>query len=573
MKSAAGFFEYSGSTGIAENYEGFNKISSGKFSFFWKDPDIKIIKSDSETVLLSKGCFFDKDVESRNILRTNGNFAVFLYDKKKEELTLARDVLGSVPLYYYDDGNVFYFATHAALLKGYLQKKTLSFKALDSFFTHKAVLAGDSVYEDLYALKAGCKIVKSSSGNFKVERFENVNFTGGTKLSFNDASKVLKDILVSSLGSILKQSPESAVLLSGGLDSNITASLAVNMGVKSVFSAKIKDNDFDESLDAKKAADFYGMEYNEVAIDSFTYDDLYEIAETYEQPFADSSAYPMYKMLKEASVSYKSFLTGDGADELFGGYLRYRAVKAAAAVPSFIKKPLNLAGKIFGTKSGDRSFLSYFKRFSSAMGSSICDINAQWYACFSDEEKKLLLKKNKAELEALNEYKNSCFVSPSLNSIFSSDINFQLADCFNIKTFAPSEKFSIKVSSPFYNKMVLNFSESLPEKWKTTLFDGKIILKKAFKKDLPEFVVKKRKKGFGIPLNSWFRKECKDIAFELLLSDRAAGRDYFDTAYVKNILDDHLSLKNNNGQKIWTLCMFEMWNRVFIDKNDKGNMV
>lgn len=565
MKAAVGFFEYSGGAGVLKNYEGFNKISSGKFTFFWKDTDIKIIENNSETVLLSKGCFFDKESENIDILQRNGNFAAFLYDKKKEELTLARDVLGSVPVYYYDDGRVFYFATHTALLKDFLLNKNVSFHALDSFFTHKAVTAGDSIYEKVYALKAGCKITKPASENFKVESFENINFTGGIKLNFNDASKVLKDIIASSLESLLKQKTGSAVLLSGGLDSNITASLAVKMGVKSVFSAKIKDNDFDESTDAKRAAAFYGMEYNEIAVDSFTYDDLYEIAETYEQPFADSSAYPMYKMLKEASASYKSFLTGDGADELFGGYLRYRAVKAAAAVPSFIKKPLNLAGKIFTAKAGDRSFLSYFKRFSSAMSSSICDINAQWYACFSDEEKKLLFKNNKTDFDALDKYKNSCLVSPSLNSIFLSDINFQLADCFNIKTFAPSEKFSIQVSSPFYNKAVLKFSESLPEKWKTTLFDGKIILKKAFNNDLPEFVVKKRKKGFGIPLNSWFRKECKDIASELLLSERACGRGYFDAGYVKSILDDHLSLKNNNGQKIWALCMFEMWNRACVD--------
>ena len=565
MSFFLGIYSYAGTAvKIPEAFKKYKFSSNGNLSVYHEERGILEIKNTDGCLCAAKGFFYDKKTDGKNIYSSNGNYVSALYDINSDKLTLSRSIFGALPLYFYDDGKVFIFSTHIEYLREFTKNMTANAAALDSYLTHKAVTADKTAYKNIFSLKAGFKAVKIKDEAIKYERYETLNFKADKTKKFQTAAAELKSLISSSLNMILQENPETAVFLSGGLDSNIAASLAAKKGVNSVFSAKIDNTDFDESLYAAKAAKFYGLKYNEVYVGSFNYDDLFELAKVYEQPFADASAYPVYKLMKESSRHYKSFLTGDGADELFGGYLRYRAVKAASAVPGIIKKPLKFLGGIFDVKGGERNLFKYARRFTSALSSSVCDINAAWYAAFSDDEKRLLLTA-KTDFSALDEYKSYCATKRPLDGIFNADINLQLTDCFSLKIFFPAEHFSIAVNSPFYNKEILDFSQSLPEKYKISLSSGKRILKEAFKNDLPDFVIKRRKRGFGIPLNGWFRKESKDLALDLLLSERSLSRNYFNPAYLKKILDDHMSFKDNNGQKIWALCMYEMWNRAFID--------
>ncbi|MCL1971764.1 MAG: asparagine synthase-related protein [Endomicrobia bacterium] len=544
-------YNYSASAQLRE-FGCLKRVSNGKVDVCYDDADVRVLKNDASGLRVAKGFLPGKAPENASV--------AINYDSQNEKLAVSRGILGSVPFYFYDDGKALFFSTHIGIFAA-LAGGITEVNSLDSYFTHKAVTAPGTIYKNIYALKPGETINKSGKEKAIREVYEDIKFKPDSGLKLKESAAALKETLVLSVSSILSRNPETAVFLSGGLDSNITASLAVKQGVKEVFSAKINNDGFDESVLAKKAAKFYSMTYNEVPVGCFTYDDLFEIAQTYEQPFADASAYPIYKLMRAASSKYKSFLTGDGADELFGGYLRYRAVKTAAAVPKIVKKPFKAFGSLFKTSAGERSLSGYIKKFSSAFSSSVCDVNASLYACFSEEEKRALFNDKSIVFKALDEYKSFCSQSPSLSAIFESDIKLQLADCFSLKIFYPAEKFGISVSSPFYDNEVVGFSQKVPEKFKTGFFGGKIILKEAFKNDVPDFAIKKRKRGFGIPLNLWFRTECKDLAYELLLSERALSSGYFNKDFLTGLLDDHMSFRNNNGQKIWALCMFEMWKR------------
>jgi asparagine synthase (glutamine-hydrolysing) len=270
-------------------------------------------------------------------------------------------------------------------------------------------------------------------------------------------------------------------------------------------------------------------------------------------------------------------LTGDGGDESFGGYLRYKAMKGSILLhPLFRlmggKATGFIAGIVPHTETAEaKAPFRYISRLISGLSEPPALRNARWHSIFTDTDKARLysdrmkgeVKKNGvAYLQKVFENANADNV---MDRAYYTDINAYLPECVLVKMDVASMANSLEARSPFLDHKVMEFSASLPSSWKVHGLTTKYILKKAFKDFLPGPIVNRCKMGFGIPLGKWFRDEWKDIFRGIVLSEKALQRGYFNKATLENIYNDHVEGKKDYGYRMWVLLMLELWHNVYCD--------
>ena len=253
MKKLFGIYNYSAAAEF-KPLDGLKRVSNGKIDVFYDDSDVCILKNDISELCIAKDFLPDKTSEA-------GFKSVSLllhYSLENEKLTVSRGIFGAVPFYFYDDGKALFFSTHIGILADFSGGVT-EINALDSYFTHKSVMSTDTIYKNIYALKSGETLKKNGKKEAVKEAYESVKFKPEGGLIFKESAAFLKEKLASSLSSILDRNPKTAVFLSGGLDSNITASLAVKQGVS--ISSPFYDNEivgFSQKIPEKFKTDFFG---------------------------------------------------------------------------------------------------------------------------------------------------------------------------------------------------------------------------------------------------------------------------------------------------------------------------
>ena len=522
--------------------------------------------------------------------KLRGMFAFALWDEREKKLFIARDRVGKKPLYYttLKNGSFIFASEIRALLPALSSEKPdISYRAIDLYLTYQYIPSPYTIFEGVNSLApAHTLVVSRERPDVKTERYWDVDFRRKTKdMSFGDACRKTREILQEATGLRMVADVPLGAFLSGGHDSSIVVGLMSRISTRPVktFSIGFEEEDFSELPYARLAAKHFGTEHNEFVVRPNFIELLPEIVRHYGQPFADSSALPSYVVSRETRRYVTVALNGDGGDETFGGYLRYKALHLSRYLSWFFY--------IIGRKNSerlssavpfrDKKYFRYLSRLISGLALAPAEKNISWHCIFPDEMRYKLYSGEMSEHIAdesgrmiaydylIKMFESRANATDMLDRAFYTDLMTYLPECLLVKMDIASMANSLEARSPFLDHKVIEFSASLPSSWKICGLSTKYILKKTFKDFLPPEIINRPKQGFGIPVGKWFRTSWKDYFREVVISPRAVQRGYFDKGYLEKIFNEHVSGVRDHGYRMWSLLVLELWHRIYID--GRGN--
>ena len=526
-----------------------------------------------------------------------GMFAFCIFDKVQKVMFLCRDRLGEKPLFYGKVNNYFWFGSSLHQLKRFPNfEKKIDRISLEHFLRHGYINAPRSIFKGISKVKPGTFITIDQNLAVTENKYWKPNLHSSTekKLSINECIEKTEELLVQSIKRTVVSDVPIGSFLSGGIDSSVvTALMQANSSKKiKTFTMGVRykgknDSFYDESIFAKKIAKYLGTDHYEDFIDEqVLLDNLQKVNLYYDEPFADSSQLPSMSVAKLARKNVKVVLSGDGADEIFGGYTRYlhtyednKFIKTIHNVPN-IFKPI-LGGVL--TKL-NKNFLNKLSSKASILPSNLGG---------KLEKLGYFLKNNKDDLEQFYDY-GLAESQKNYSRLFNDQTNKFIAekDFYNFKehsnldiktrimlkdlsTYLPGDilakvdratmAYSLESRTPYLDKDLIDFVIGLPIQCKINGLDTKVLLKKILSKYLPKELYNRKKQGFAIPLESWLRTELKEWAFDLLDSDALKNDEYLSDIEVKNTYHSFL----NYGLKAelsWYLLSYISWKKHYFDE-------
>jgi len=366
--------------------------------------------------------------------------------------------------------------------------------------------------------------------------------------------------------------------LSGGVDSSTVVALMAQESDRPVktFSIGFEEQDFSELKYAKRVAEYVGAEYNEFIVKPNALEILPTLVEHYGEPYADPSAIPTYYVSRETRKHVTVALNGDGGDESFVGYERHVAMKFAEVyrkLPGPLRK--YVVEPSFGAIPSPTNFRNRFvrfQRFLKAASMPKAERYFLWLSTFDDVAKQKLygdefrsVRSDFDPIKYLAPYVNYNNGTGVVDASLMADFMHYLPNDLLVKVDIASMANSLEARSPFLDHKVIEFAATLPEHIKQKGRDTKSLLKKVAGNLVPKDVVYRQKMGFAVPLKRWLQHEMHDFTREVLLSERATGRQLFSSGEVERIILDHQNGAKDNSWKIWTLLMLELWFQRFID--------
>jgi len=526
--------------------------------------------------LLAKGVTFNTSSDTEVILKLyehygvncvnelNGMFAFSIYDKKKKEVFIARDRFGEKPIYFNKSNNEIIWASELkSIIKEKPELKKISQNSLHIFLSLSYIPAPYTIYEDIHKLEPGCSmVINIETLNFTIQRYWNIQSSDPNCRikNYSEASKKLNNLLFDSIEKRMIADVPVGVFLSGGVDSTIIASAMSKISNQKIktFTVSYKNRRYDESVRAAIIAKQINSEHFECLLN---YDELIgdidKVILNYDEPYADPSCLPTYFISRKTAQFVKVALTGDGGDEVFGGYNKYLLHTYGKLyqtfVPDFVSKHIiePTLNKLAKKNVDSKSFLTRSKKLFDSLGSDTVNnhLSIIQLGFKEDSLAKLCTSLNIFDI-------NKCLngiIGPisdqfetSLKKARLIDTKISLEGDLLVKVDRASMLASLECRAPFLDHRIMEFSYSIPDKFLINGNNRKKILKDTFSYLLPNNFFKSPKVGFEIPIGEWFRNELKE-------------------EFVNKIIEDHLSTKVDNSWKIWTLYCFQKWyNQNFI---------
>ena len=528
-------------------------------------------KTDTEVII---HLFEDCGEECVNFLR--GMFAFAIWDKKEELLFLARDRVGKKPLFYYQDGENFYFASEfAALLESGKVKKTIDRRALDYYITFGYIPAPLSIYQNVCKLMPGQALIVKEN-RIRLKHYWQPDYSAKINISEDEAAQRLLALLEEAVKIRLSSDVPLGVFLSGGIDSSTIVGLMSRLTSKvRTFSIGFEERGYDELTFARNIADRFGTEHNEFIVRPNAMEVLPSLIERYGEPYADSSCIPTYYVSRETRKYVTVALNGDGGDELFAGYERYQAMLIADVyekMPSVFKKITARVARILPDSLEHKNKLRRLRRFIDAAGLPEECRYIRWVSIFDPGLKKMLYNNDflaslpeENRLALVTSYLSRADITNLLDRLLLTDTCSYLPGDLLVKVDIASMTNSLEARSPFLDQKVMEFAARLPAGYKIKGLVKKYILKKAVSGFLPRENIHRRKMGFGMPIGKWFREDLKGLLTDTLLSEVSLKRGYFQPETVKGMVKEHLAGKKDNAFQLWSLLMLELWHRRFYD--------
>ncbi len=562
-----------------------------KYNINWKS------NSDTETLLQTINYLGVN--ESLKIFE--GMFSFCLFDKNKKKIFLVRDKFGEKPLYYGVIGNNFVFGSELKIFNFFPNfNKKISKKALSMYLKYSYIPEPLSIYEKIFKLNAG-EILELDLNkiNYKNPKyFENLKKTKWYNLNVeyennkNNKSPLinLDEILNESVSESLISDVEVGSFLSGGLDSSLISSIAQKHSKKKIktFSICFKNDDYNEQVYSKMVSEYIKSDHKEIFVTNDEMFKYYEkIADIYDEPFSDSSQIPTSILSKFASENVKVCLTGDGADELFGGYNRYIFINKISYLSKFLPKYLGNSLSFIISKLSFRTLKllsEYINKLFFSKNLVQLDNKLQKLG--------IILKDTSSEtqmylnlIEAIYDKNNSAFIYDDnddyhYNNIFSKyNFNENLSSTEKImnidrdmyltgdilhKVDRAAMHYSLETRVPFLNSKIVNFSSSLPLELKIKNQRGKYILRELSKKYLPKQISIRNKMGFSVPLNSWIRDYSDLFENNFHLNKEYLIELGFNFGSIISHFKQNKMQKRNWSTYLWNLIIFERWLKKYI---------
>ena len=520
---------------------------------------------DTETVLHA---FLQWDTACFERLR--GMFAIAIWTEATHRLVIARDRLGIKPLYVAQQGDELYFGSELKAIFAHPEiERRISLPALDCYLALNYIPAPWTMIEGITKVMPGTW-VEWRDGMVRSESYWSLPTPQAESMSMESACEELDSLLQQSVREHLLSDVPLSVWLSGGLDSSTIlhyASQASSAKVKT-FSISFRGRSFDESSYIAKMVEEYGTEHEELDLNPSDQDlegAIQEFAYYSDEPSADAGALPLWFLAKLSRPKTEVALSGEGADELFGGYLTYRASRVAQNLRLLPKPVLRLGQALMQAwpVSDEKIGLEYkIKRLLAGSLMSAERGHVFWNGTFSDPEKRhLIVDQLPLALDDMLAHLRSQLGrnGSDLNAYLWFDQKYYLADDILVKSDRISMAHSVEVRPPFLDHRIVEFANRIPASLKVSGSRQKVVLQQLMSDKLPHAVLHRPKIGFDIPAHDWVRGPLRNLVVDTLRSGAAEHAELFRPAVLERHLQDHLERRVNIGYHLWGLMILLLW--------------
>ncbi len=539
--------------------------------------------------LLAKGCIFSTQSDTEVVLRLhelygkdclqmlNGMFGICIYNQQNNTLLLARDRAGEKPLYYSFQDGLFVFASELKSITRHFDiNKKISKEALNLYLSLTFIPAPATIFEGIYKLPAAHYLqLNTEDFNYNIGAYWDSKPAPVPAITdYKTATKQLEVLVTDAVVSRTITDVPLGVFLSGGIDSSVVAAVMAHnasTGKVKTFSVGFTDPAFDESAAAAMVAKHIGSEHTMVKLNADDLkNDIDNIILNYDEPFADSSALPTYQVSKMAREHVTVALTGDGGDEVFGGYNRYRVNdyyrKFKKAMPVAVGRKVirHLVEALPSGWENRKSKLYLAKKTLRSFGEDPLENVANIISLgFQDNDLQqiLLPQWRMAGLvkAKVTEQLPSIEAAGNLHWMRYVDKNISLEGDMLVKVDRASMLVSLECRAPFLDHRLFEFTNSLPPEFLIQGGNKKRILKDAFRSWLPEQLFSLPKSGFGVPVGKWLKQDLRTELTALLTPEKLEQQGIFNAAMVGNLLANHLNGQQDNTFSLWTLFCFQKW--------------
>lgn len=508
--------------------------------------------------------------------RLNGMFAIGLWDVKQRKLLLARDRLGVKPLLYCPLDQRLVFASEIKALLAHPEvSRRIDPEGLELYFTFNFIPAPWTIYQGIRKLEPGHYAVYGSEG-LRIERYWELSPDQSLIRDEGEAIHELRETMSRATRDRLVSDVPLGAFLSGGFDSSVVvANMAMNSAdpVKTYFISYGDDPLFNESEYARAVASRYGTDHHEIELSPTEgLDCLPDVVSFFDEPFADSSALPTYLVSRATRNDVTVAMSGDGGDEIFGGYRRYLGeefVRYYFWIPSLLRERLfrPLTARLPDSKGN--CWLEYLRRlkiFVDGAGSSPDARHCSWVSYFPELDRRAVIEEQtSARFQGLGQKLISDLYrrwpGDRVNRMLYADVkNLLTGDMLN-KVDWMSMKHSLEVRSPLLDYRIAELAFRMPGSYKVRGRGLKRIFKKAFSEDLPRQLLGRPKQGFEIPIGEWLKRDRKlqDLFWEVVRFPGVEAQKLFRINRIEDLFCEHAENRRDNSHKLWAVFVFQWW--------------
>ena len=505
--------------------------------------------------------------------RLRGMFGIAIWDRRSRTLLLARDRAGIKPLHYAEHGDRLFFGSELkSLLAAGAVDGTIDLESLDHYLSFLYTPRDRSIFKGVNKLPPG-HLLRWHDGQSSIRAFWQIDARESFRGTADEAAEELRRVMADAVRSHMVSDVPLGAFLSGGVDSSAVVGFMAEASERPVktFSIGFDDPEFDELEHARAVAKHFATEHHEFVVRPDALGILDQLIGHFDEPFADSSAIPTWYVSEIARRHVTVVLSGDGGDELFGGYDRYLPHPRVAR---FDRLPIpgrrGIASAVWpllphGVQG--KNFLRHVAR----------DDNGRFLesiALFREDEKDALytasfraqLNGTRAE-DRLGRHFDRFDGLPAQSRMMRFDFETYLPEDVLTKVDRMSMAHSIESRVPLLDNEVIDFAATLPTNLKIHQGRRKHVMKEALKGLVPTAILDRKKQGFGVPLGAWFRGGLTDVFADVLGSARTRQRGYFEPAFINRIVQEHLSGRRDHTLQLWQLLVFELWHRHYLDES------
>ena len=533
-------------------------------------------RSDTEVIVHAWEAWGDACVQ-----RLRGMFAFALWDRNRQTFFLARDRLGVKPMYYavLDDGLLLFGSELKSLLAHGGLKRDIDPLAVEEYFALGYVAEPRTIFKQAKKLPPGHMLsIRRGQPVPEPQPYWDVRFTLDNPISAEDACDELRARLTESVRLRLISEVPLGAFLSGGVDSSAVVATMAGLSDTPVHTCSIAFDDpaFDEAAFAQTVADRYKTDHYVETVKSDDFDLIDTLARLYDEPYADSSAIPTYRVCQLARKRVTEALSGDGGDESFGGYRRYRMhlmeERMRSAMPAGLRQPLfGLLGRVYPKADWAPRL---FRAKTTFEGMARTSVEAYFHSVsilrrpmreqlFSDAFKRTLAGYDAQQV--FDRHAAQAGTDDPLALIQYLDLKTYLVGDINTKVDRASMAHSLEVREPLMDHELVEWLGTLPSSLKVRGQEGKYLLKKAMEPKLPADILYRPKMGFSVPLARWFRGPLKQRVRDAVLGPRLADTGWFNRDYLQHLVDAHQAGTRDYSAPLWTLLMFEAFLRNVVE--------
>ena len=528
--------------------------------------------SDTEVIVHAWEAWGERSVE-----RLRGMFAYAIWDRNRRTLFIARDRIGIKPVYYavLNDGTLLFGSELKALTVHPDLSRDLDPKAVEEYFALGYIPEPRTIFKKAAKLPAGWTLsYTTDDGKLTLRQYWDVPFAEQPAMTEADAEEELIVRLRNAVKSHMVSEVPLGAFLSGGVDSSAVVAMMAQISEKPVNTCSIAFNDkrFNESEFARQVATRYHTDHHEGVVDSDDFDLIDRLVGMYDEPFADSSAIPTFRVCENARKRVTVALSGDGGDELFAGYRRYywhmKEESIRSRLPLWLRQPVfGALGALYPKADWAPKVLRAKTTFQALAKPSLeayCDNSAvvPTYlrdALFSDEMRRTL--DGYRAVEVFNRHAAKCPTRDPLSLVQYLDMKTYLPDDILTKVDRASMAHSLEVRVPILDHEFIEWSTSVPSAMKLRGGEGKAIFKRSLEPHLPRDVLYRPKMGFSVPLAAWFRGPLRDRILELPKRESLRRTGWFDLTFLERMVNDHVAGLREHSAALWSLLMFESFLR------------